>query len=78
MRNVWKCLRRPCKTFHTISKAKSFDDGAALFQADKDAGLEGIVSKRKGSSYQMDTRSRDWLKVKNYKCLNAIQSRLSA
>lgn len=50
-----------------ISKAKAFDDGVALFQAVKGMGLEGIVSKRIGSLYKLNTRSRDWLKVKNYK-----------
>ncbi|PLT27896.1 hypothetical protein CUU66_21425 [Peribacillus deserti] len=50
-----------------ISKAKSFEDGEALFQAVKEMELEGIVSKRKGSVYRTNTRSQDWLKVKNYK-----------
>ncbi len=49
-----------------ISKVESFVDGAALFQAVKRMGLEGIVSKRKGSRYTKDARSRDWVKVKNY------------
>jgi DNA ligase 1 len=29
--------------------------------------LEGIVMKRKDSKYQIDKRSKDWLKVINYK-----------
>jgi bifunctional non-homologous end joining protein LigD len=38
-------------------------DGAALFAAAERTGLEGIVSKRRGSRYRSG-RSRDWLKVK--------------
>ncbi|MBP1934896.1 RNA ligase family protein [Ammoniphilus resinae] len=44
----------------------SYDDGDALFQAVVKLGLEGIVSKRKDSIYQLDTRSYSWLKIKNY------------
>jgi bifunctional non-homologous end joining protein LigD len=40
-------------------------DGAALLEASKERGLEGIVAKRLGSSYVPGRRSRDWLKVKN-------------
>jgi bifunctional non-homologous end joining protein LigD len=40
-------------------------DGAALLQASRERGLEGIVAKRLGSAYVPGRRSRDWLKVKN-------------
>lgn len=49
-----------------ISFVQSFEDGASLFGATVNMGLEGIVSKRKGSAYMLDTRSPHWLKVKNY------------
>ena len=39
-------------------------DGVALFDAAAEQGLEGIVAKRRASSYQPGSRSRDWLKVK--------------
>ena len=39
-------------------------DGAAVFQRVCGLGLEGIVSKRKGSSYRSG-RSLDWRKSKN-------------
>jgi bifunctional non-homologous end joining protein LigD len=39
-----------------------FDDGPALLEATRANGLEGIVSKRRGSSYQPGRRSRDWIK----------------
>lgn len=37
--------------------------GEAVFAAAKEAGLEGIISKRAGSGYRAG-RSRDWLKIK--------------
>ena len=39
-------------------------DGPTVFAHACRLGLEGIVSKRKGSSYRSG-RSRDWLKMKN-------------
>lgn len=39
-----------------------FDDGAALLEATRESGLEGVVSKRWGSTYQPGRRSRDWVK----------------
>jgi bifunctional non-homologous end joining protein LigD len=39
-------------------------NGQALHLAAKDARLEGIVSKRIGSTYRPGARCRDWLKVK--------------
>jgi bifunctional non-homologous end joining protein LigD len=41
-------------------------DGPALASATKDAGLEGVVAKRRDSPYQAGARSRAWLKVKNH------------
>lgn len=49
-----------------ISVVQFHDDGAALFESVKRLGLEGIVSKKKGSRYTLDHRSPNWLKVKNY------------
>ncbi len=40
----------------------SYDDGPMLFDATLAQGLEGIVSKRLGSRYELDRRSRHWLK----------------
>jgi bifunctional non-homologous end joining protein LigD len=39
--------------------------GKALFQLAKEKGLEGIIAKRKTSSYQAGRRSSDWLKIKS-------------
>jgi hypothetical protein len=49
-----------------LSVVQSHDDGEALYESIKAAGLEGIVSKRRNSQYVLDHRSRDWLKLKNY------------
>ncbi len=38
--------------------------GVELFQLAKEKGLEGIIAKRKGSTYQPGRRSPDWLKIK--------------
>ncbi|WP_409484491.1 non-homologous end-joining DNA ligase [Arsenicicoccus dermatophilus] len=39
-----------------------YADGAALHEATRVQGLEGVVSKRRSSTYRPGTRSRDWLK----------------
>lgn len=40
------------------------DDGAALYDAAVERGLEGIVAKRADSPYEPGKRTRSWLKVK--------------
>ena len=39
--------------------------GAAVLDASRSGGLEGVVAKRRASPYLAGRRSRDWLKVKN-------------
>ncbi|HEX6222667.1 MAG TPA: non-homologous end-joining DNA ligase [Acidimicrobiia bacterium] len=39
-------------------------DGVALFEAAAAQGLEGVMAKRRSSTYQPGARSREWLKVK--------------
>ena len=41
------------------------DDGAALLEATRGMGLEGVVAKRCGSRYLPGRRSKSWLKVKH-------------
>jgi bifunctional non-homologous end joining protein LigD len=41
------------------------DHGAALQQATKDQGLEGVLAKRCSSTYEVGRRSKSWVKVKN-------------
>lgn len=40
-------------------------DGAALLDATREQGLEGVMAKRLGSPYQIGRRSPNWRKVKN-------------
>jgi bifunctional non-homologous end joining protein LigD len=40
----------------------AYDDGPMLFEATRQQGLEGIVSKRRSSRYRFGERSPDWLK----------------
>lgn len=42
-------------------------EGIKLFSKVKEAGLEGIVAKKKDSTYEIGTRSCNWIKVKNFK-----------
>jgi len=41
----------------------AYDDGAMLFDATRQQGLEGIVSKRLSSRYTFDARSPHWVKL---------------
>ncbi|HVO59846.1 MAG TPA: non-homologous end-joining DNA ligase [Terriglobales bacterium] len=45
--------------------------GTALFQVAADRGLEGIVAKRRNSCYE-ERRSREWLKIKITKEIEAV------
>jgi bifunctional non-homologous end joining protein LigD len=40
----------------------AYDDGPMLFEATRQQGLEGIVSKRRSSRYRFGERTQDWLK----------------
>lgn len=54
---------------------KSFwlmNDGKKLFKTIKKLKLEGIVAKLKDSIYEIDTRSNNWLKIKNWQKGNFI------
>lgn len=52
-------------------KTKSvFNDGKLLFKKIKQLGLEGIVAKKIDSKYEINNRTKDWIKIKNYKIEN--------
>lgn len=40
-----------------------YDDGALLWTATREQGLEGVVAKRASSTYQPGRRSTDWIKA---------------
>jgi bifunctional non-homologous end joining protein LigD len=46
-----------------IRFSESFDDGPGLYEHIKKLNLEGIVAKRKDSTYKEGERAGDWLKV---------------
>lgn len=48
-------------------RSPQYDDGPALFAATRERGLEGIVSKRRNSTYQPGRRSADWIKAVHYR-----------
>jgi bifunctional non-homologous end joining protein LigD len=41
----------------------TYDDGQMLYDATREQGLEGVVSKKRGSLYVPGRRSADWLKL---------------
>jgi bifunctional non-homologous end joining protein LigD len=47
-----------------VQLSEAFEDGEALFEAAKEQGFEGIISKRADSRYFPGKRSREWLKIK--------------
>jgi bifunctional non-homologous end joining protein LigD len=58
-----KLLRR-AKVGLELNEHIDGEDGAHVFEHACGLGLEGIVSKRRGSRYQSG-RSYDWLKMRN-------------
>lgn len=51
-----------------IRISEAFDEsGIHLFNSVRKLGLEGIIAKKKRSTYHEDARSRDWLKIKSHK-----------
>jgi bifunctional non-homologous end joining protein LigD len=48
----------------TWQVAPAQDDGAALLEAARSQGLEGVMAKREESRYEPGKRSRNWIKVK--------------
>lgn len=49
-----------------------YDDGRELLAATADQGLEGVVSKRRASTYQEGVRSSDWLKFPHRDTLSVV------
>jgi DNA ligase D-like protein (predicted ligase)/DNA ligase D-like protein (predicted 3'-phosphoesterase) len=43
------------------------EDGEAFYEATLEKGLEGVIAKKKGSTYQPGRRSSSWLKIKKTK-----------
>jgi DNA ligase D-like protein (predicted polymerase)/DNA ligase D-like protein (predicted ligase)/DNA ligase D-like protein (predicted 3'-phosphoesterase) len=52
--------------------SQTVEDGEGLFAAAREAGLEGIMAKRLGSSYTPGRRSDAWLKVKTRTTIDCL------
>jgi bifunctional non-homologous end joining protein LigD len=53
---------KPGKAVKAVRRLEG--DGAKIFAAALDTGMEGVIGKRRLSTYQPGKRSGDWLKVK--------------
>lgn len=47
-------------------KSKIYSDSTKLFNFVKENNMEGIIAKLKDSKYLINTRSANWIKIKNY------------
>ena len=47
-------------------------DGATAIEVSKQQGLEGVIAKRRDSTYQSGKRSRDWVKVKHVRMQEVV------
>lgn len=56
-------LRSILPESETLRFSESFDSGAVLYEQTQQLGLEGIVAKRRDSTYQQNIRGNDWLKT---------------
>ena len=57
-------LEMSIKSDNYFRFSETFEDGEALFSAIQAKGMEGIMAKDQLSTYKIDARSRDWLKIK--------------
>ena len=48
------------------------EDGETYYRATLERGLEGIISKKKGSKYERGRRSGNWLKMKKAKDCDCV------
>ncbi|MFS0780678.1 DNA ligase [Bacillus sp. 1P06AnD] len=65
-------LHEVVKPNRSIQIVPQHDDGNALFSVVQQHHLEGIVSKKKDSLYEIKGKNDQWRKIKNYKDLIAI------
>ncbi len=49
-----------------------YPDGALLWEATREQGLEGVLAKRRSSTYQPGRRSRDWVKAAHRSSRTAV------
>jgi len=61
-----KTLEKYQDTDYFIKSPYILERGIELFNITKKHKLEGIIAKNKNSLYQIDKRSKDWIKIKNW------------
>lgn len=47
-------------------------NGSHIFEVTKEKGMEGIVGKKRDSIYQVNHRSKSWLKYKHFKIIETV------
>lgn len=52
--------------------SETFEDGASLFQAVREMGLEGVMAKKRNGAYLTGKRSESWLKVKTRQTMECV------
>ena len=57
-----------------VRYSESFEDGQALLEAATKLGLEGVVSKKRGSAYRSGRR-HEWVKIKSTEWRDANRER---
>lgn len=57
---------------HVVHSLTVEEKGIGYYNAAKEQGLEGIIAKRKTSTYQPGARSSDWLKIKHVKTCDCV------
>lgn len=62
-----KILQKYSDTDYFIKVSYIENTGKKLFEKVKEMDFEGIVAKRKDSLYEINTRTENWLKIKNLK-----------
>lgn len=58
-----KILKEVIKENEFVRLSTTYDDGEKLFESAKNLGLEGVMAKKRNSSYESG-RSHNWLKIK--------------
>ncbi len=62
-----KLLEQYNDTNYFIKTQYIIKEGTKLFKKIKKAKLEGIVAKKLDSKYEINTRTKNWIKIKNFK-----------
>ncbi len=67
-----KILRETLKENPTVQIIFYTEEGKKLWSLMKKRGLEGVIAKKKDSTYQEGTRSESWMKIKFIQTIDAI------